>query len=115
MPKNAEVAQAIANVEQEEATSPWGEFLRHQKRSHEYKHKLETNAIKSLINPKKADWLFLGHPLWFNFIKMYDNLDDCIIHRRFAPTPKPFPSSKLNDFSAVEPWEKTTLEIIEKS
>lgn len=42
---------------------------------------------------------------------MYDNLDDCIIHRRFAPTPKPFPSSRLNDFSAVEPWEKTTLEI----
>lgn len=54
-PKNAEVVQAIANVEQEEATSPWGEFLRHQKRTHEYKHKLETNAIKELINPKKAD------------------------------------------------------------
>lgn len=54
-PKNEEVTQAIANVEQEEATSPWGEFLRHKKRAHEQKHKLEEKVIKSLINPTKTD------------------------------------------------------------
>ena len=52
---NEEAVQAMASVEQEEATSPWGEFLRHRKRDNEYKHKFESNAIKSLISVTKAD------------------------------------------------------------
>lgn len=54
MPKNEEVTQAISNVEQEEATSPWGEFLRYQKMKHENTHKHEQIKIQGTIHPKKV-------------------------------------------------------------
>lgn len=50
-PENKEV---LASVEQEEASSPWGEFLRRKKNNNQNKHKYETNAIKELLNPQKA-------------------------------------------------------------
>ena len=45
----------MASVEQEEASSPWGEFLRRKKGNNQNKHKYETNAIKELLNPQKAE------------------------------------------------------------
>jgi hypothetical protein len=46
--------EVLASVEQEEASSPWGEFLRRKKNNNQNKHKYETNAIKELLNPQKA-------------------------------------------------------------
>lgn len=45
----------LASVEQEEASSPWGEFLRRKKGNNQNKHKYEANAIKELLNPQKAE------------------------------------------------------------
>lgn len=42
---------------------------------------------------------------------MYDNLEDALTYRRFIPTPRPYPSSRLHEHYAVEPWEKNTMEM----
>ena len=42
---------------------------------------------------------------------MYENLEDVITHKRFVPTPRPFPSVKLIDHYEVQPWQKNTLEV----
>lgn len=41
---------------------------------------------------------------------MYDNLEEAITHKRFVPTPRPYPSAKLQEVYNVEPWEKNTIE-----
>lgn len=51
-PENKEV---LASVEQEEASSPWGEFLRRKKGNNQNKHKYEATAIKELLNPQKTE------------------------------------------------------------
>lgn len=44
-------------VEQEEASSPWGEFLRRKKYGMKgQQHGQEVQELKSLIKPEKADW-----------------------------------------------------------
>lgn len=35
---------------------------------------------------------------------MYEQLEDVITHKRFVPTPKPFPSARLQEHYEVEPW-----------
>lgn len=42
---------------------------------------------------------------------MYENLEEAITHKRFVPTARPFPSVRLQDQYAVEPWGKNTIEL----